>query len=372
MKIAPFELEDYFAKYEFSARYLLSSSDCEPFSMNEILGMADQEAKQLWEELMLGYTETMGHPLLRETIAHIYDGISPDDVLVVVPEEGIFLLMHALLEQGDHVVCTFPGYQSLYEIARSIGCEVSTWEPNEDQGWRFDLSQLEEMIRPDTKLVVVNFPHNPTGYLPALKDYEDLLNLVQRRGVYLLSDEMYRFLEINPDSTLPSACEIYDRAFSLFGLSKTFGLPGLRLGWIVSRNSDVLTQITKLKYYTTICASAPSEILGIIALRSRGVIITRQLARIKRNVAVLDEFFDEYDDCFSWNRPAGGSICFPRLLITKGADEFCENLIRDEGIMLVSSSVFQYGNRHVRVGFGRENLPEVINRFSDALSSRYR
>ena len=128
MNIAPFELERYFAKYEFSSRYLLSASDCESLPMPELLAMADAETAGMWAELRLGYTESAGHPLLREAIAAMYAGIEARDTLVVVPEEGIFLLMHALLRPGDHVVCTFPGYQSLYEVARAIGCDVSTWE----------------------------------------------------------------------------------------------------------------------------------------------------------------------------------------------------------------------------------------------------
>ncbi|MGB5845242.1 MAG: aminotransferase class I/II-fold pyridoxal phosphate-dependent enzyme, partial [Anaerolineales bacterium] len=152
MEIAPFQLERYFAKYEFSARYLLSSSDCESLSMKELLEMADAEIKNMWEQLKLGYTESWGHPLLREEIAQIYQGFDQAEVLVVVPEEGIYLLMHAVLQAGDHVICTYPGYQSLYEIARSIGCEVSTWEPDEKQGWSFPIDELAEKMRANTKL----------------------------------------------------------------------------------------------------------------------------------------------------------------------------------------------------------------------------
>ena len=163
MEIAPFQLERYFAKYEFSARYLLSSSDCEAVSMADLLAKADRDISLLWEELKLGYTESWGHPLLREAIAELYTDLEAKDVLVIVPEEGIFLSMHALLDPGDHVVCTYPGYQSLHEVARSIGCELSTWEPDEGRGWFFNIQDLGSLMREGTKLVVVNFPHNPTG-----------------------------------------------------------------------------------------------------------------------------------------------------------------------------------------------------------------
>lgn len=364
MSIMPFQLERYFAKYEFSARYLLSSSDCESLSMQELLAMADPEMHDLWEQLRLGYTESWGHPLLRHEIAGLYQGIDQLDVLTVVPEEGIYLTMRALLKPGDHMICTFPGYQSLYEVAHSIGCEVTSWEPDEEQGWEFPLADLEEKIRPNTRLVVVNFPHNPTGFLPGRDEFIALMNLVRQSGAYLLSDEMYRFLEVEPGTTLPAACEFYERAISLFGLSKTFGLPGLRAGWLVSPDSQLLEQISRLKDYTTICGSAPSELLAIIALRNRREIINQQTARVRRNAALLKAFIVEHPDRFTLNPPIGGSICFPRMLGVENTYAFCEQLVKDSGIMMAPSRVFQYGDQHVRVGIGRENFPDVLELFA--------
>jgi aspartate/methionine/tyrosine aminotransferase len=364
MKLEPFFLERYFAEHEFSAKYLLSSSDCEALSMKELLESADAQSLRLWENLKLGYTDSSGHPLLRESIADIYKGIAADDILVVTPEEGIFLAMQALLRPGDHVICTFPGYQSLYGLARSMGCNVSLWKPNEDRGWHFSLRQLQNLIRDDTRMVVVNFPHNPTGYMPAHAGYTSLVDIVRQREAYLFSDEMYRFLELDREATLPAACEVYRKAISLSGLSKSFGLPGLRIGWVTTRDHETLEQMSVLKDYTTICNSAPSEILGLMAVRAREDIIARQMARIRKNIKILDDFFSKYSDCMCWKRPLGGSICFPRISLTDDTFGFCETLIRETGIMLVPSKIFQYGNHHVRIGFGRENFPEVIARFS--------
>lgn len=372
MEIVPFQLERYFAKYEFSARYLLSSSDCESVFMTDLLERADREMKQLWEELTLGYTESWGHPLLRETIAELYTEVEAEDVLVVVPEEGIFLSMHALLKPGDHVVCTNPGYQSLHEVARSIGCELSTWEPHEGRGWCFDIDDLARLMREDTKLVVVNFPHNPTGYLPSQEDFESLIEIAHECGAYLFSDEMYRYLEVEDEVRLPAACDLYERAYSLSGLSKAFGLPGLRIGWLVTRDQEGLNQASKLKDYTTICSSAPSELLAIIALRDKSSILEEQLTRLRRNLDVLDEFFLGYQDIFSWNQPLGGSICFPRMTAVDDTYEFCETLVRNTGIMLAPSRAFHFGDYHVRVGFGRENLPIVLERFAAYLDQRFR
>jgi aspartate/methionine/tyrosine aminotransferase len=369
MQLEPFFLERYFAKHEFSAKYLLSSSDCEAFSMEELLESADAQGLNLWENLKLGYTDSSGHPVLRESIADIYKSVAADDILVVTPEEGIFLAMQALLKPGDHVVCTFTGYQSLYELARSMGCRVSLWKPDEDRGWHFSLRQLQNLIRNDTRMVVVNFPHNPTGYLPSHDGYTSLVDIVRRSGAYLFSDEMYRFLEFDREATLPAGCEVYRKAISLSGLSKSFGLPGLRIGWVATRDHNILEQMRLLKDYTTICSSAPSEILGLMAVRDRENIIARQMVRIRRNIKILDDFCCKYSYCMCWNPPLGGSICFPRMSLTDDTSAFCETLIKETGIMLVPSSVFQYGNHHVRIGFGREDFPEIIERFSTFIDS---
>jgi aspartate/methionine/tyrosine aminotransferase len=228
------------------------------------------------------------------------------------------------------------------------------------------------MIRDDTRMVVINFPHNPTGYLPSHDGYTSLVDVVCQSGAYLFSDEMYRFLEFDREATLPAACEMYRKAISLAGLSKAFGLPGLRIGWVVTRDTDILERMRLLKDYTTICNSAPSEILGLMAVHDRKNIIARQRARIGKNIKILDVFFTKYSDCLCWNRPLGGSICFPRMSITDDTSEFCETLIRETGIMLVPSKIFQFGNHHIRIGFGRENFPEIIERFSIYIDALWR
>lgn len=371
MEIPPFKLERFFAKYEFSTRYSLSSSDCESLSISDLLAMADAETLRLWDELKLGYTESWGHPLLRDEIAAIYQDVDQKDVLTLVPEEGIFLLMYALLNPGDHVVCTFPGYQSLYEVARSIGCEVSLWQSVEGQGWRFAIEELDRLMRENTSLVVINFPHNPTGCVPSREDFQSIVERVNNQGAYLLSDEMYRFLDVEQGATLPAGCELYERAYSLCGLSKTFGLPGLRTGWLVSQDQDGLNRVSQLKDYTTICSSAPSEILAITALRNKKRIIDGQVARVRKNVAVLDAFFEKYQGLFSWNRPKGGSICFPRMHGVEDTYAFCEQLVERTEIMLAPSRVFDFGDQHVRIGFGRDNLPRVIELFSEYLDQHF-
>jgi aspartate/methionine/tyrosine aminotransferase len=367
MKIKPFKLERYFAQYEFSAQYLLSGSDSQALTQGHILSLADEETDRLWHNLTLDYTQSAGHPLLRREIAKSYDNISSENVLVSAPEEGIFLALNSILEKGDHVICTFPGYQSLYEFASSIGCRVSLWQPEEAKEWRFNPDFLEKIICPETKLLVFNFPHNPTGYLPDQQDFKRIMQIAQDRDLYVFSDEMYRLLEYKKQNRLPAACDVYEKAFSLSGMSKAFGLPGARIGWLATQDREILAKFATYKDYTTICCSAPGEILALIALRAKKQILCEQLARIERNINLLEGFFAGHQDTFSWIRPKAGTIAFPRFK-SGSVSEFCHKTLSEAGIMLLPSSVYDYGDSHFRVGFGRENLPQVLTEFADYLT----
>lgn len=367
MQLKPFKLERYFAKYEFSMKYLLSSSDCDGLPQKEVVEMADPETKSLWDNLKLGYTESQGLPLLRQEVAKLYEGINSENVLIVAPEEGIFIALNSILEKGDHVICTFPGYQSLYEVAEGIGCEITRWEPDEEQGWRFDPDFLSKNIRPNTKLVIFNFPHNPTGYLASKKDLKRIIEIAKEHNLYVFSDEMYRFLEYLSENRLASACEVYDKSVCLFGMSKTFGMAGLRLGWLIAKDPEIYQKIAIFKDYTTICSSAPSEILSLIALRAKDKIIQRHLERIRNNLGFADNFFSNHKDLFSWIRPKAGTIAFPKLNTSEDSYEFCEKVIKETGIMLLPSTIYDYDNKHFRLGFGRENFPETLAKLEEYL-----
>jgi aspartate/methionine/tyrosine aminotransferase len=371
MRLEPFALERYFARYEFSAPHLLSSSDCDGWPLSDILALADDQARELWQTLRLGYTDTLGHPLLRQEIAKQYTRVQPEDVLVVTPEEGIFLAMNCLLEQGDHVICTFRGYQSLYQVAQALGCEVSRWPPDESAGWHFDPEFLRHSLRANTKLMVWNFPHNPTGSVPSYADYRTMMCIAREHDVRVFSDEMYWLLETDPAARLPSAVDEWDKAVALFGMSKSFGLAGARIGWLVTRDPGLRARLAAFRDYTTICNSAPSEILALIALRARETILARHRERIGRNLAVLDEFFRRHRDWLSWVRPAGGSIGFPRLVGEESSWDLAERIVEQAGIMLLPSRVYGYGDRHFRLGFGRENLPKVLTKFEEFMEQRH-
>ena len=370
MQIADFALERYFARWEFAVRYVLCASDVEGMPMAELLAMADDETRALWSNLRLGYTESTGHPLLRAEIAELYEHAGPDEVLVFSgAEEAIFCLINVALKAGDHAVVTWPGYQSLYEVARAAGAEVTLHELHEADRWSLDVERLIAELRPETRLVVINAPHNPTGMLPTHAEWARLTDELADRKIPLLSDEVYRFLErAEGDGLLPGA-DAYPQGISLGVMSKSFAMAGLRIGWLATRDRDLLARCAALKDYTTICASAPSEILALIGLRARDRVLPRSRRIVADNLELLDDFFRRRSAWFSWVPPRAGSVAFPRLLADKPIDEFAAGLVEAEGVLLLPASQFGHPGNHFRIGFGRENLPEALARL-DAYAER--
>lgn len=366
MKIKPFKLERYFATYEFSAKYLLASSDCESTSIKELLALEEGSEEKL-KELWLGYTESLGSPTLREEISRIYDSISPDQILVHSgAEEAIFTFMQAALEPGDHLIVHWPCYQSLFEIASSIGCQISNWEARVENNWELDVDELRILVQPNTKAIVINTPHNPTGYLMSPETYREVWQFAQSRGIFLFSDEVYRESEYDPSEKLTAGCDLGKFGVSLGVMSKTYGLAGLRIGWIATQNRDLYQKISHLKDYTTICSSAPSEFLAELALRHREKLADRSLEIITGNLALLDVFFARHPDQFSWIKPKAGPIAFPQLL-GQDVDSFCDRLVKELGVMLLPGTVYDHPGNHFRIGFGRINMPEALARLEEFL-----
>ena len=369
MKINPFKLERYFAIYEFSAKYLLSPSDCESLTMKELIDNADESSLKMWHNLKLGYTESMGHPVLRDEIAGLYGTIEADNVITAVPEEAIFITMHALLEEGDHVVIIDPVYQSLKEIPASIGCSITHWRMEEKEGhWHLDLDLLEESITPETKMIIINFPHNPTGYLPSQEEFRRIIEIARRHDIYLFSDEMYWLLEHGAEMRLPPAADCYEKAISLFGLSKTFSLPGLRMGWIATQEDGLLRKLSTLKDYTTICGSASAEILAIMALRQKEAILEANKKRIHANLEAARDFFTRHDSLFTWLEPGGGSTAFIKLNPEIDVVEFCGKIVEEKSIMIVPGEIFDYEGNYFRVGLGRDNFKNILLELEDYLA----
>jgi aspartate/methionine/tyrosine aminotransferase len=352
--IAPFKLEQYFERYEFSVPYLLSSSDAEAYRLDELLALADGEMRERWENLTLGYTEVRGDPLLREEIASLYDNIGADDVVVfAAAQEPIFALASVAVEPGDHMIAVVPSYQSLYEVARSRGAEVTLVPMGE--GWTLDIDAVRAAVRPNTKLIVLNVPNSPTGALPDEAAFRELFEL----GPRVFADEVYRFLEHEPRDLLPAAADL--GGVSLGVMSKTFALPGIRIGWLATPDQELRERIVEFKHYLTICSAGPSEILATIALRARDAVLARSRRIVEANLPILDDFIAR-NDAFSWTRPRAGTIGLIEMR-DGDVDALAREVADTEGVMILPASVFDWPANAFRVGYARAGLPQALERF---------
>lgn len=370
-----FRLETYFSRWEFAARYNLTASDAETISMAGLLALADADARARWESLHLGYTETYGLPALREAIAGTYDHLAAEDVICFAgAEEAIYLAMQVLLAPGDHAVVVTPNYQAAETVPLSI-CEVTGVALRPEDGWTLDLTAVERVLRPETRVMSVNFPNNPTGAVPDEGTWRQLVGLCDDRGIRLFSDEVYRGLEVGPRRPLPQAADLSPSALSVNVLSKAYGLPGLRIGWVACRDRDLLGRLERAKHYTTICGSAPSEVLALIALRAADRILARNRRIVADNIPLFRTFFTRFPGLFEWEPPQGGCVCFPRYLGLDGVEAMCADLVRQEGVLLLPASIYRSeltGTPHdrFRIGLGRLGSAEALERWASWLDQR--
>ena len=370
MDLPDFALERWFARFEFTVRWNLCASDIEPVGLAELLGLADDEGRALWEDLALGYTESAGHPLLRAEIAGLYDGLEAEDVLVCAgAEEAIFLLAGAVAGPGDGAVCVLPAYQSLHEVARAGGAEVATLGLEPGGGWSLDLDRLRALVGPRTRLVAVNAPNNPTGWLPPADDFAEIVRIADEAGATLLSDEVYRLLEHDPAERLPPAATLSERAVSLGVMSKAYGLAGLRIGWIATRDRALLHRVAARKDWTSICSSAPSEILALIGLRAGDALLGRSRAIVAGNLPIMAGFADAHRDDIDWTPPRGGTVAFPRLLREPDVEGFARRLAAEHGVLILPGTAFGDDEGRFRVGMGRRDMAAGLDRLAAALSA---
>lgn len=359
--ISSLRLERYFAELGSRAQHLLCTSDIEPYRLRDLIELADAETSELWESLELGYTHPAGMPALRAEIAASYATIEPDEVLTFAgADEAIFLALNAILRPGDHAVVTWPAYQSLQEVAYAAGAEVSLLPLDPEDGWSLDIDDLRRAIRPSTRVIIVNFPHNPTGALPDPRTLDAVAAIAGEVGACLFSDEVYRHLEHDPADLLPAVADYGARAVSIGVMSKSFGLAGLRIGWIATKDRELLGRISSYKEYISACNSAPSEVLALIALRARTTVLERSRSLLTANLELLDRFFAEWEGVFDWVRPRAGCVGFPRLDRGFDVEELAVRLLDQEGVLLIPGSIYDYPGNHFRLGFGHLDLPEAL------------
>jgi aspartate/methionine/tyrosine aminotransferase len=373
MQLRDFALERYFARWEFAAELLLCASDVQGWRMAELLDLAGEDTLARWRGLQLGYTESPGDPELRAEIASLYEHLSADDVLVFAgAEEAIFALHSVLLAPGDHAIVVRPAYQSLAEVGRAAGADVTRVNLREADSWRLDAGEIRAALRPKTRLIQLNEPHNPTGGLTDRVVFDEVVGLAAESGARLIVDEVYRFLELDEADRLPAGADALEAGVSIGVMSKSFALAGLRIGWVATRDRDLLARLAAFKDYTTICSAAPSEILALIALRARDRVLARSRGIVAANLPLLDEFFGRWAGVFEWARPKGGSIGFPRLVADVPIDAFAADLVQQTGVLILPGTVFGDEGNHFRLGFGRTNMPVALARFEEYAAGKFR
>jgi aspartate/methionine/tyrosine aminotransferase len=370
-RLPDFELEVFFSRWEFAARHVLTASDAQSMSLAELLALGTAEDRAAFERITLGYVPTWGGDELRHAIAATYLELRPEDVLAFAgAQEGLFWMMQEA-GPGDHVILTVPGYQSMESLAVATGAEVTGLALRPENGWGLDLDRLEHALRPNTRLVAVNFPHNPTGAVPDPSTFKALVDLCEARGIRLLSDEVHRGLELDPARRLTQAADLSPTAVSLNVTSKSYGLAGLRVGWLASRDRALLSRLERRKHYTSMSNSGPGEFLTALALRHGEAIQARNREIIRRNLPLFDALFARWPDLFDWERPQGGCVCFPRYRGADGVEAFCRDLVEQAGVLLAPASLFRSSladtpTDRFRAGVGRSNpgpALEAIQRF---------
>ncbi len=351
MRPADFALERYLAQHEFSAKHVACASDPETLSVAEVLAL-EPGAQERLLSLRLGYTETQGHPALRQAIA-AQDGVMRAEQIVVFCGGGepIFVFMQVALNPGDHVIVLKPTYQSLHEIARSVGAHVSPWSLREEAGWQPDPDELTRLIRPNTRALIVNTPNNPTGALLSHEVFERVVAVARQHGLWLFADEVYRGVEQDPAARLPLVAGVYERALSLGVMAKTYGLAGLRLGWLSCQDAEMRERLLRFKDYLSICNPAPSELLATIALAHGTELRERTRKIVADNVALFDEVIATSRGRLRWFRPVAGTMGFAR--VDGSATAFAADVLARHGVLFAPSPLFDAGDEHVRVGLGR-------------------
>ncbi len=356
-----FRLEVFFERWEFNARHNLAASDAQTLTVAELLALGSDEQRDAFERLALGYIPTWGTAALREAIASTYERVGPEHVLTFAgAEEAMFWALQELVEPGEHAIVTVPNYQSMESLTVATGAAVDGLALRAQDGWALDLDALQRLLRPQTRLVAVNFPNNPTGALPDHATFAALVELCAERGIRLFSDEVYRGLELDTARTLPQAADLDPTAVSLNVMSKAYGLPGLRVGWLACRDRALLERLERRKHYTSICNAGPSEHLAAIALGAGEAIRARNRAIIAHNLPLFDELFARWPEHFDWQHPQGGCVCFPRLLTGEPTSAFCRRLVQTSGVFMLPADVYRSELADVpadrfRIGVGRRD-----------------
>jgi aspartate/methionine/tyrosine aminotransferase len=354
-------LEEQMTEWKKHTDMTMHESDVQPMKMSEVIALADDELRSDWENLTLKYTETPGGIKLRTEVAKLYKGVDPSQVVIFAgADEAIWVFFTATLKPGDHIVVLWPAYEALYQLASLAGAEVSL-VPLEPDGWSVDVDKVSKALRPNTRFLVTNFPHNPTGATIDKSTYKELIDLCHEKGVTFVGDEVYHLLEHKLEYRLPPAVDADEAAVSFGVMSKAYALSGLRIGWITIKEPKMLQKLKDLNGLATPCKPAPSEVLATIALRAKDKVLARSHKIIADNLPLLDEFFEDYSDHFRWVRPRGATVGFPEL-IGMNVEKFTEQYAKQEHVMVWPGMIFNYPGNNFRISYGRTWAPEGLRR----------
>lgn len=366
MKVAPALLEYWLRDYYFNCSFDISCSGVESLSLGELRDILQLEQAEM-DRVVFRDSQSLGAPELRRAIADRWGDGNTDCVMATHgSSEAQFLILNALLRPGDEVVVLEPSYQPLYSIAESIGCELKPWRLLFEKGFRPDVEGAKRLIGTRTAMVILNFPHNPTGASVTREEQFELIEAVREVGAYLVWDAA--FAELTYDSRpLPDPYRFYDRCISLGTLSKAYGLPGLRVGWALA-SPDILARCIELRDYITLHLSPLVELIAQRAIERSDRLLSLRLPQIRANLAILKEWCAQHEEFVDYIRPEGGVTAFLRLPGVTDVDEFCHRLAREYQTLLVPGSCFNRPT-FVRIGFGgsTEEFKHGLSRFSTLL-----
>ena len=365
MDMSSFLVDAYFTEYESKAKYMMGSSDPESLPLKEVVFNLSKYADE-----PLGYALGKGYLPLREKLSALYETITPEQIAMMNGgEETIYVAMRALLKPEDEIVVQMPSYQSLSVIAKDIGCSILEYRPGFEEKWAFDLETLKAKITPKTRLLILNYPHNPTGACLTDCEMASIVALCREHRLYLLADEVYRFLRMDENCSDASFADLYENAVALGSFSKTFAAPGLRLGWVATKSPELMHKLLAYRHFTSTCSNLPCQWIACELLSKKDNIMQRNNAIVRRNAVLLEQFVQQHTDLFAYVPPKGATMAYVKLLGGQSAMDFCMEILEHTGVLIVPSSVLESSDNYLRVGLCRESFPKCIQLVSEYLSN---
>jgi len=347
----PFDMERMMSKWENVVDYNLSESGVHPVTLRDLVG-----EESMVEELMateINYPQANGTPELRERIAALYPGATPDNVLVTVGcAEANFITLQTLLAADDELVVMLPNYMQIWGLGHNFGLQVRTFHLKKERGWALEPGELDAVVSDRTKLIAVCNPNNPTGAILSPDEMDAIVSAADKVGAWLLADEVYSGAERLTDTQTPSFWGRYDKVLAMNSLSKAYGLPGLRIGWVVGP-ADIVDEIWARHEYTTISTTMLANKLAAIALSPevRPRLIQRAREYIRRGFPILDAWQEDHEGVFDLVPPRAAAIAFVHYHLDINSTEFVNRLMREKSVLIVPGDHFGL-DHHLRISFG--------------------